>query len=215
MKKVKACKFFIWPTLALLAISGLFLLAFSRTEIHYFLNQFHAPAADWLFKYITHLGDGAIFALALPLAFLKNLRWFFVILLTGALVLFTTGLLKQWIFHGLPRPVKFFGAENLYLVPGVEMHGMNSFPSGHTMAAFAFYFTLCFLLNNRVGSVILFVLAVLVGYSRIYLSQHFLIDVFVGSILGVVCGYLAIAIINSWKWSTLDVKLQDVRKRNA
>lgn len=215
MKRIKSCKFFIIPTLALIALSGFFLLYSNRTEIHFFTNQFHADWADSLFKYITHLGDGAIFALAIPLAFIKNLRWFFIIASTAVMVLFVTGILKQWVFQGLPRPSLFLGEENLYLVPGVKMHTMNSFPSGHTTAAFAFYFVLCFLVDNKLGSFLLFVLAILVGYSRIYLSQHFLIDVTVGAILGIICGYMAIALISSWKWNKLDVKIQDLFKGNA
>ncbi len=215
MKKTKSCKFFIVPTLVLIAVSGFFLFVFTRSEIHYYLNQFHADWADTSFKYVTHLGDGAIFAFAIPLAFVKNLRWFFVIACTAVIVLLVTGVLKQFVFQGLPRPSLFLGEETLHLVPGVKMHTMNSFPSGHTTAAFAFYFVLCFLLKNKVGSFVLFILAAFVGYSRIYLSQHFLIDVTAGAILGVICGYMAIALISSWKWDKLDVKFQELKKANA
>ena len=215
MKRIKSCKFFILLTLVFIALSGFFLFYSNRSEIHFYLNQFHADWADRLFKIVTHLGDGAIFALAIPLAFIKNLRWFFIVACTAVIVLFVTGVLKQWVFQGLPRPALFLGEENLYLVPGVKIHTMNSFPSGHTTAAFAFYFVLCFLIDNKVGSFVLFVLASLVGYSRMYLSQHFLIDVTVGAILGVICGYLAVALISSWKWDKLDGTIQDLVKGNA
>ena len=36
----------------------------------------------------------------------------------------------------------------------------------------------------------LFFIALLVGYSRIYLAQHFFEDVYIGSILGTVCAML-------------------------
>ena len=215
MKKNKSCKLFIIPTLVFIALSGFFLLYSNRSDIHFYINSFHAGWADSLFKYVTHLGDGVIFAIAIPLAFIKNLRWFFIVACTALIVLFVTGILKQWVFQGLPRPTLFLGEENLYLVPGVKLHTINSFPSGHTTAAFALYFVLCFLLNNKIGSFLLFVLALLVAYSRMYLSQHFLIDVTVGAILGIICGYLAIALVGSWKWNKLDVKLQNIIKRNA
>ena len=187
----------------------------SRTEIHLYINQFHSPFADSFFKYITHLGDGAIFILALPLAFLKNLRWFFVVTFTALTVLFITALAKQWLFNGLPRPVSYFGEDKLYLVKGVKMNTVNSFPSGHTTAAFAFYFVLCFLFDNKAVSFVLFLIAALVGFSRIYLSQHFLIDVTVGMLLGIICGYISIALAGSWKWDKLDAKIQDLIKQNA
>ena len=89
----------------------------------------------------------------------------------------------------------------LPLVDGVSMHHSNSFPAGHT-ATFFVFFTCCALLmayqywlrtekNNgktwvlmNVGLLGLLTLAALGGYSRIYLSQHFLMDVCVGSIIG-------------------------------
>lgn len=203
------------PTLVFIALSGFFLLYSNRSEIHFFINGYHAEWADTLFKWVTHLGDGTIFTIAIPLAFIKNLRWFFVVACTAVIVLCVTAILKQWVFHGFPRPSLFLGEENLYLVPGVKMHTINSFPSGHTTAAFALYFVLCFLFNNKLGSFLLFVLAALVGYSRIYLSQHFLIDVMVGAMLGLICGYMAIALISSWKWDKLEVKIQDLVKGNA
>jgi membrane-associated phospholipid phosphatase len=215
VKKEKSCKYFLLPTLAVLVISGFFLLIYSRTEIHLYVNQFHNSWADVFFKYVTHLGDGAIFALAIPLGFVKNMRWFFVVALCGLLVLVVTGISKQWLFHGFPRPSAYLEEYNLYLVPGVKMHTVNSFPSGHTTGAFALYFTMCFLLKRKWTSFGLFLLASLVGFSRIYLSQHFLIDVFTGAILGIICGYLSIAIIGSWKWSKLDLKFQELGKNDA
>ena len=215
LKKNRSCRFFILPTIALIAVCGFFLVYSERSTIHFYVNQFHADWADTLFKYVTHLGDGAIFALAIPLAFVKNLRWFFVVACTAVIVLLVTAILKQWLFQGLPRPSLFLGEENLYLVPGVKMHTMNSFPSGHTTAAFAFYFVLCFLLANKLGSFLLFVLAALVGFSRIYLSQHFLIDVMAGAMLGLICGYFAIALISSWKWNKLEATIQDIVRGNA
>jgi membrane-associated phospholipid phosphatase len=46
-------------------------------------------------------------------------------------------------------------------------------------------------------------LACLVGFSRTYLSQHFLIDVVAGSLLGTLCG---VALIAFWpsKWTIHD-----------
>jgi membrane-associated phospholipid phosphatase len=54
-----------------------------------------------------------------------------------------------------------------------------------------------------------------VGFSRIYLSQHFLIDVMAGAMLGLICGYFAIALISSWKWNKLEATIQDIVKGNA
>ncbi len=215
MKKIKSCKYFIIPAVVLIIISGAFLLAFNRTEIHLWGNQYHKAWADVFFKNITHLGDGLIFLIALPLLFFKNLRWFFIIALTAIFVLLVTALAKQVLFSGLPRPSAFLDQYNLYLVSGVKMHSINSFPSGHTLAAFALYFVLCFLVSNKLTSFLLFLLATFVGLSRVYLSQHFLIDITAGAILGILCGYFAVAIVGSLKWKTLDLNLIKLLKKDA
>lgn len=68
-----------------------------------------------------------------------------------------------------------------------------SFPSGHTMCSFApsvvlFYF------NRRIG-VGAFVLSFLIAFSRLYLYVHYPSDVFVGMVIGIANGIIAINII--------------------
>jgi membrane-associated phospholipid phosphatase len=85
----------------------------------------------------------------------------------------------------------------------VDLHHSNSFPSGHASTFFVFCTCCVLLLAYRYGqrarqnsqescilpcvlAVLLVAFAALGAYSRIYLSQHFLSDVCVGSIIGVV-----------------------------
>ena len=85
------------------------------------------------------------------------------------------------------RPKKFFeGIHDLYFVPGVDNYLYNSFPSGHSTCAFALYFALSLILDNKIIKSICFTIALLVAYSRVYLSQHFFEDVYAGSLIGVV-----------------------------
>ena len=59
------------------------------------------------------------------------------------------------------------------------------------MSAFALYAFIAFCLpNKKLVSLILFLFALLVGISRIYLVQHFLKDVYLGAIMGVMIGIL-------------------------
>lgn len=64
----------------------------------------------------------------------------------------------------------------------------HSFPSGHTAAAFAAAFAL-FLCHKRAGSAAL-ILAVLMGFSRLYLFVHFPSDVIAGALLGLSFGFI-------------------------
>ena len=98
-----------------------------------------------------------------------------------------------------PRPALFLKGINYdHFVDGVTLHNYNSFPSGHTASAFALAVILAiYLKNKRVGLLLLF-LAAMVGYSRIYLSQHFMEDVFIGSLIGVLTGVAAYFFLEKW-----------------
>jgi membrane-associated phospholipid phosphatase len=107
--------------------------------------------------------------------------------------------LKRVIYFDAFRPAKFIGQDLLYLVPGVDIHTDNSFPSGHTTAAFAFFAFLSLLLHRKKWmQVVCLIMAALAGYSRMYLSQHFLEDVVAGASIGICCflaTYLIVSVI--------------------
>jgi membrane-associated phospholipid phosphatase len=75
--------------------------------------------------------------------------------------------------------------EKYQWLSNVEMPSYLSFPSGHTTVAFCIFFGLALIIpNKRIGSALV-LLAILVGFSRTYLSYHFLMDLIAGSMLGV------------------------------
>ena len=75
----------------------------------------------------------------------------------------------------------------------------NSFPSGHTSTAFTFALLLAFLVRRRFAIYVFPLLAFLVGYSRVYLAQHFVTDVVAGTIIGIISSYLALVIYDAWR----------------
>ena len=85
---------------------------------------------------------------------------------------------------GVARPKYFFneGFEridffNLY-------HKTNSFPSGHTQAAFTV--ALLFMIYLKRYYFLIFFIAALMGISRIFMSMHFPSDIFFGAYIGAV-----------------------------
>lgn len=150
------------------------------------LNKIHAPYLDSLFKYITLLGDGLFGVLLLPFFLLfANIRTtVFVIMGTSLPGLFTQ-ILKRIFFAGEPRPTALLSDKHLHLVDGVHQLSANSFPSGHNTFTFALFTALAYIFRKYPALQIFFaIVAILTGYSRIYLQQHWVIDALVGQLIG-------------------------------
>jgi membrane-associated phospholipid phosphatase len=148
------------------------------------INGNHSLFFDALFKAITNLGDGIIF---LPtIAILLFVRYQYAII-AAALALFhglLISIFKRLLFPGMPRPKAYMDNDLLHFVDGVTVHSANSFPSGHTATAFCFALFVAYLCKNKWITIGSLLMATLVGYSRVYLAQHFLIDVAAGAMVG-------------------------------
>ncbi len=71
----------------------------------------------------------------------------------------------------------------------------NSFPSGHTITAFALAVA-CTAFSPKLGW-FLYPLAVLIGISRIYIGVHYPFDVLYGAALGTLLGWIVSYVIKS------------------
>lgn len=153
------------------------------------------------FKYLTHVGDGiGVAIVGLIFLIFKSKRAALQIWLSAALGGFLSQIMKHLVFGQTPRPARYFGEIKPYVlhyVEGVDMNYVNSMPSGHTTAAFAMCLSIAFVYKKRQVDSAMFILALFMGVSRIYLSQHFLEDVYVGSLVGV----LSAIVIASWLYS--------------
>ena len=191
----------------LMAILGL-MYAYPKPELHMLLNSYHSSLQDTFFKYYSMLAEWPLYAIALlPLLWKKvKMTIFFAMCeLTGGSIL---QILKHII--STDRPVSVFehyAYMDLPLVQGVTMHHGNSFPSGHASTFFMFC-TCCVIIQAynyiqrdrpySLGKKILFntmliallVVAAVGAYSRVYLSQHFLADVCVGSVIGFITPFM-------------------------
>ncbi len=180
-----------------------FILIYDKQNFHLLLNQFHTPFWDTFFKYATFLGDGLMFGILFLLLFLIQRKWPWILVISGILTLIITHFLKKIIFKGVPRPVGDLGTENLHLVEGVQMALWNSFPSGHTITAFCIGTILCLHFKKCTSQYLWFSLALIAALSRVYLSQHYWIDIFVGSFIGIAIGFLSTGLFSNLKRSAL------------
>ena len=140
--------------------------------------------------FYTHLGDAGLLWIGLSLVMLcfpKTRRAGLLSLLALAVGgLLTNVLLKHLV--GRTRP--WLTVEGLLFL--VEEGDPNSFPSGHTCAAFAAAGVWLRTLPRRWMRVTGIVMAVLMGLSRLYVGVHFPSDVLAGVLVGLLCAQLAL-----------------------
>jgi membrane-associated phospholipid phosphatase len=160
-------------------------LLISKGEDVLWINGNHNQFLDKFFIVITELGNGLLFVpLILILLFVRFKYTLFTILVWighGIVCL----LLKRQIFSYLKRPREIINNDLLYFVPDVDAHSHFSFPSGHTATIFCLAILLSLFVRKRVASIAFVSMAVLVAYSRIYLLEHFLMDIAAGAAVGI------------------------------
>lgn len=183
-------RWFLVPFAIFYFCCAVLLIQTSVGDIFTKVNETASPTGVLVFKFITQLGEEIPYLLMGLISLLYiSPRKTISLALTGLLTTIISFGLKSYFAH--PRPYLYYKNQQLldffFLPENIDLHsGFTSFPSGHTMSAFALYGAISFLFlsKNKLASFALFI-AIAVGFSRIYLFQHFLKDVFFGAILGV------------------------------
>ena len=176
------------------------------TDVLY-INGAHTPWLDQFFKNITNLGEGHIFIPIFIITLFIRFQYSLACVLTLASHALISTFLKRVIFIEMLRPSAVLKHDLLYFVPGVEVHATHSFPSGHTMTAVGAAIFLALLSRNAAVGVVTLILALLVGCSRIYLVQHFLMDVAAGALIGAFTTYVV------WQLLEASPKREWMRRR--
>lgn len=193
----KGFLYFILPFIALVLGGAGLLLFFEKGDILLAVNKISNKGLDTFFLFITDFGLGVFIAIAGILFSIYKIRWSLLLLTSLGLVGIFTNLFKKVFFPGLTRPLHYFLYDDLHrFIHEVPLIYFRTFPSGHTMAIFAFCSMLAYLARQKVLSILLFAIASIVAISRVYLLQHFFIDVYFGAILGLVSTFLAIWLID-------------------
>ena len=204
LKEIRSKKIYFFTLFFLLLLSFLLESFYGKKESFILLNTYHSFWLNVFFINYTFIGDG-IFAVGL-IAFLyfyiknKNLaiNIFYSFLFSGIAAQIIKNLVNS------PRPKLYFEAGTyLDFIDGISLSGYSSFPSGHTASAFAIATVFVLTTKNKKWQLIILFAALLVGYSRIYLAQHFLIDVTIGALLGCVSGLLSF-LLAQMKFNVVD-----------
>jgi Membrane-associated phospholipid phosphatase len=159
----------------------------------FFYFNFRGKRPLWLDRLMlvfTQLGNGLTSLItALILFFLDNRRPAYEIIL-GTLTLWLIVELVKSIVHRSRPYIKLTQTR----IVGPRAHG-RSFPSGHTSQSF-FMATLLiqyFRISSPVA-ILLYLLAILVAITRMYVGAHYPRDVMAGAILGSVWGFLGVIV---------------------
>jgi len=208
---------FYFPYLVFVIVFTVLIMCNEKADLHLWLTSFNCPFGDVFFHYYTYIGDWVPFVVVAGLLFYRYKIALFVLISQLASGLVSIIIKQTW---NEPRPIlyfkEYFPKIQLHYISGEHMNYAHSFPSGHTITAFAFFLALSFFTKRPGLHFLYFVAALFVGYSRIYLSQHFAIDILAGSIIGVsvttLCKYYLDKTTVKWAGGSL----RDVfsRKRN-
>lgn len=203
-KTIRSNRAFLYPFFIIWCVAFTFTLMQTKAETHLVFNQIHATWADVFFKYFTEAGGWfpwIVIALAL---FYKCRVSIFLIGSQLVATIITTPL--KHLFN-VPRPSVLLQNLNydFHAVEGVKLHTTLSFPSGHTSSAFALFFAIAILAKKPWQKFTCLILACLAGYSRIYLSQHFVQDVLAGSVIGIVAVLLTAYWFTEKQWGEKNI----------
>ncbi len=184
---------YFFGLLFFLTLSIVFLISNGKSAAFISLNSYHPFLLNVFFINYTFVGDG-IFALILTLVILfyfkrkqQGITLLYSFLISGIVVQVIKNLISA------PRPKLFFEAgQYLNFIDGVSLANNSSFPSGHTATAFAIATTMIIYIKDKNLQLPILIATILVGYSRIYLAQHFLLDIIIGAIIGSASGLAAV-----------------------
>lgn len=180
------------------------------------LNERHNNFLDAFFYYTTSIGNGLFYGVIIIALLWKNVSYG----LLASICFTSTGLsiqfLKKFVFPDMVRPKLYLQDYDLHFVEGVKVLANHSFPSGHSATAFSMFLLLALLFRKPLYGMFFCVIAIIAGMSRVYLLQHFLLDVLVGSVIGVAVTYFIYSVwynMGMFNKPLLQNPLKDVFRR--
>ena len=170
------------------------LLLYEKSALNLFLAEHSTLWASNIFYSITHLGEGVFITFASVILLIRHIGKATYIISSIVASSIITQIIKQTM--NLPRPKLYIeNFETLSQYCFWDIHSWLSFPSGHTAAAFAFFCAITLVYPGRKTAFICFISALAVGLSRVYMLQHFFIDIYFGALIGTLISALLFKLI--------------------
>ena len=167
---------------------------FDQSVISFFSENVGNPTLDTIMQYITESGEAlwmmgfAILMLIIP----KTRRVGITLMILIVISTLLTGYIKCGVdrdrpdfeYEGAPFPVEISrDTYALFCEGGYDA----SYPSGHAARSMIFGIILGYALSERFprGAYLLFLYPVMISISRIYVLQHYPMDVIGGAVIGI------------------------------
>lgn len=164
-------------------------------NLFFLINGTHSSFWDnvmWLFSDMKIWIPLALF-LIFNIIYKKNWKQWLPILLGIAIVFILCDQTSSHIIKPLvarPRPTHYPGImEHIRTLFGYT-GGQYGFISGHATNSFGFAMFTALIFRNRFYTIVIFIWASIIAYSRIYLGVHFISDIIGGAIAGILIGFL-------------------------
>lgn len=168
--------------------------SFDQSVILFFSENVGNPTLDLIMQYVTESGE-AVWMLAFAILILiirKTRRIGITLMILIVLSLLLTGYIKCGVdrdrpdfeYGGAPFPVPISQDTFALFCEG----GYNaSFPSGHAARSMIFAIIFGYVLSERFprGAYLVFIYPVMISLSRIYVLQHYPMDVIGGAVIGI------------------------------
>lgn len=144
------------------------------------LTLYHTDFLNYIMRFTSLLGSVYFYIIVLLIALIKS-KIYFKLTIVPLITSYITNMTFKLIINR-NRPLTWI------VTPPLD----PSFPSGHTICSVVFYGIIIYLLKNIKNNnlrltlrILLTILIILIGISRLYLGVHFLSDVLTAYLLGI------------------------------
>ena len=151
-----------------------------------------------IFSHITSIGSVLLALMAACLILKGNDYQRFIGIVSVLSACIEVSIVNGFLKNIIARQRPFIVSDEV--VPLVTILSEYSFPSGHTALAFAIALVFYRLLPKKYG-IVTILIAVLVGFSRVYLGVHYPSDVFGGFLIAFITSRLAECIVVKFRGS--------------
>lgn len=179
----------VWKMYFLLLVVGAvgflglsWLLGYEESFI--FLHHSWGTWWDELMPHLTHLADGAMVGGLFGVIYARQKPELVAALLISLImVAIAIAIFKQGVFSDWHRPAHVLGTDAVRLL-SLGKETRLSFPSGHSAAAGCLGWYIATAFPRPAWGILVALVAMLLGFTRIYIGVHFPADVGAGLLLG-------------------------------